>query len=205
MSSRKGYYVSTLKYRNEYDTKLEGEVFKQFPYESYIHVSNYGRVYVPTHTYLTSLNHIRYYKGKMLHQVEQEYLSVSLHGKTYSVHRLVAQTFLSNLENKATVNHKDGNKWNNLVSNLEWATQRENNLHAFATGLNHIDYDSLVEKRNLACLKLSKRVRCIEDNKVFTSFSECARYYKLGNSTIQDAIRAGRPVICVGKSFEYVD
>lgn len=58
-------------------------------------------------------------------------------GKRYyfSVHRLVAQTFIYNDKNKKEVNHKDGNKANNNVSNLEWVTSSENQLHAFKHGL----------------------------------------------------------------------
>lgn len=52
-----------------------------------------------------------------------------------SVHRLVAEAFIPNPEHKETINHIDGNKLNNAISNLEWATQHENNLHAYRTGL----------------------------------------------------------------------
>ena len=49
--------------------------------------------------------------------------------KCIKIHRAVAGTFLDNPEGKQTVNHKDGNKLNNALSNLEWSTQKENNEH----------------------------------------------------------------------------
>jgi hypothetical protein len=49
--------------------------------------------------------------------------------KTFSVHRLVAFAFIENPEGKSDVNHKDKNKLNNCLSNLEWVTTKENNIH----------------------------------------------------------------------------
>ena len=59
------------------------------------------------------------------------YHRVSLCGKDYSVHRLVANAFLPKIDNKDLVNHKDLIKTNNRVDNLEWCNNRENVLHYF--------------------------------------------------------------------------
>lgn len=53
----------------------------------------------------------------------------------YYVHRLVAETFLENPSGFTDVNHKDGDKQNNKLSNLEWVTRSENKIHSFRTGI----------------------------------------------------------------------
>jgi hypothetical protein len=66
------------------------------------------------------------------------YVNISSNGKYNNllIHREVAKAFLKNDDkNKTDINHKDGNKLNNNINNLEWCTRSENILHAYRTGL----------------------------------------------------------------------
>ena len=63
------------------------------------------------------------------------YRHTILNRKNRNVHRVIAETFIPNPNNLPCVNHKDGNKLNNSVDNLEWCTHSENTLHSYRTGL----------------------------------------------------------------------
>jgi hypothetical protein len=77
------------------------------------------------------------------------YYRISYKGKQYLVHRLVAEAFIKNPENKPQVNHKDSDGLNNNVSNLEWCTASENMIHSVNAGTHFaptrpvIQYDSV--------------------------------------------------------------
>lgn len=70
-----------------------------------------------------------------LHVNNDGYNLVKIGNKLHRIHRLVAQTYIPNPENKPEVNHMDGNKQNNMLCNLEWMTRSENMQHACDTGL----------------------------------------------------------------------
>lgn len=84
---------------------------------------------------------LRLYKGKVVKCPPDKYgylrLTTSLYGVKSSIrnHRAVALAYIVNTEGKKQVNHKDGNKKNNSISNLEWCTNSENQKHAIDTGL----------------------------------------------------------------------
>lgn len=75
------------------------------------------------------------------------YSKVKINLKNEFVHRLVAIAYLDNPENKETVNHIDGDKSNNHISNLEWCTRSENTQHAYDIGL-HKPYTEIKDKGN---------------------------------------------------------
>jgi hypothetical protein len=88
--------------------------------------------------YVSSLGRFKNKKGIIMKDYKPHhsgYIYIRVNIQKYALHRLIAQTFISNLENKPFVNHIDGNKINNSVKNLEWVTCSENNLHNHKVGL----------------------------------------------------------------------
>lgn len=108
--------------------------------------------------------------------------------KIFKIHKAVAETFIQNSENKKTVNHIDGNKQNNVVDNLEWATHSENTKHAEKMGLtNH------AKGADSASSKLSNEdVLYIRKNYIPNSYEfgirGLSRKFNVHHETIRDIV-----------------
>lgn len=125
---------------NEYN--IQEEVWKDVVgFEGYYQVSCLGMVRSVDRLLTYSNGKIANHKGRVLRYTpdKQGYLKVGLNknDKVVSrrIHRLVATAFIDNELLKREVNHIDGNKQNNTITNLEWCTPSENNIHAIKTGL----------------------------------------------------------------------
>jgi hypothetical protein len=122
----------------EFDMK---EIWKDIKgFEKLYQISNIGNVKrLPRKSTNRHGDYILSERFLSLHVIPNGYkvVVITYNNKQYTkyIHRLIAESFIDNYENKKCVNHKDGNKLNNNISNLEWCTFQENVSHAIRIGL----------------------------------------------------------------------
>ena len=147
-------------------------------------------------------------KVKMPRKRKDGYLGVQLynHGEAQHkrIHRLVAEAFIPNPDNKPDINHKDGNKHNNSVDNLEWVNKSENMRHAYQTGLvkPHASY-GMRGKKNPNGGRKGLKVRIVETGETFDSIKDCAELINGSDRRICDCIN-GKQETHHGYHFERV-
>lgn len=166
-----------------------------YGYEGSYQVSNTGKVKslfrrVPSFPGTNKIPSTRIVHEKVLKQSpissKGKYFTVKLSGKKYLVHRLIAEAFIPNPENKPYINHKDSNRHNNSIDNLEWVTHYENIQHAWNNGA----YDRRITRK--AGFKSERRllddtqVRVIKNilNNKECSCIELSEYFKVKRHVI---------------------
>ena len=165
----------------------EKEVWEKVSWSPKFEVSNWGRVKSYQRDKIN---------GRIIKPVicKKGYAIVKLYNiytkkiKQISVHRLVAETFIPNPENKPEVNHIDENKLNNRADNLNWMTHREN--------INHGTHNER------GAINRSKKVRCLETGEIYVGAAEV--YRQTGISHVGDVCNGNRQT-AGGFHWEYVN
>lgn len=174
------------------------EIWKDIPgYEGLYQVSNLGRVKSLERLVnngvadYTIAERIKTPSEKINKGRDNGYLALALYknnkSKNFYVHRLVAEAFVPNPQRKETVNHINGDKHDNRAQNLEWSTYKENNLHAYVTGLNG-ETHRRNRKGSIPVAQYDEEMNLI---KIYPSLHEAERQTGIDDSSIKLGIKNG--------------
>lgn len=167
-------------------------------YEGLYQISNFGNVKSLDRTIVYGENKGQYHcrKGQILKpSYSNEYQTVGLSGKTFTIHSLVANAFIEKFESNLIINHKDGNKSNNFYKNLEWITQKENIQNSIKTTNGNIGSNQKDAKLNdILVIEIKK---LLEEKEL--SQSKIAKLYGVSPTTISE-IKTGKKWKHIGEN-----
>jgi len=169
---------------------MKKELWKDIPgYEEIYQASNFGRIRSkPGKTTYTKKHGFRHWqtrilKGRGNNKTTGARVALFKNGKPkdWLVARLVAMTFLGIPKEKLTVNHKNGDRLDNRVENIEWLTLKENIQHGFRTGLYPTHKITLIKE---------------DDNSKhsFQYYAECSRFLNRSQSYISQCLKENRDI-----------
>lgn len=165
------------------------EIWKDIEgYEGYYQVSSLGNIRnVKTNKILIGdTNNIGYRRVTLYNPIK----------KRFFVHRLVALAFCEGYQENYVVNHKDGNKLNNAVNNLEWVTRSENDLHAYE--LNLREPHPCTFKHRIICYNLITG----ETIKIYKNTQECCDDLGVKRPNVYNCCN-GKQKSCKGYGLKY--
>lgn len=181
---------------------LENEVWEaMLEFDGY-EISNMGRIKAIKKTWASG-EHLTILKTKKEHLLVQNiskgYYKVTLqkNNKQYTkrIHRLTLFQFMPNHENKPCINHKNGNKLDNRIENLEWATVKENTIHSYKLGL------QISQKRGLH--SQAKRVKCDTFDIIFSCIKDAADFIGISAKSIGKVCN-NKQLQINGLTFRYI-
>jgi len=114
--------------------------------------------------------------------------------KTFLLHRLLAIHFLPNPQGHKIINHKDGDKRNNVLDNLEWCTQSDNGKRNYASGV--------ISQPKSDMAFRARKVVCVERNIIFGTVNEAAKWVGRCTASVISACK-GRAKTCGGFTWKY--